>query len=219
MCSTASYVTMAQTKSAETRIAARAAVVVCRRLWPSDQAALEAYFLRLDPETRRNRFMFALDDRGAIAYAERAVLSQGMVFGAFADGVLRGVGELRPAGRRSCARPLGRKVEAAFAVESAHRREGLGSILFRRIVEAARSRGVAELHVRCLNGNGPMHRLALKLGADLSATGAETDGAIRLERPTPLSLWSEGLTEALDLALAIAAAAETVRTSTPGHAA
>lgn len=157
--------------------------------------------------------MFALDDRGALAYAERAVLNHGMVFGVFADGILRGVGELRPAGQRSCARPLGRKAEAAFAVEANFRREGLGAILFRRIVEASRSRGVAELHVRCLNGNGPMQRLALKLGADLHPTGGETDGEIRLERPTPLSLWNEGLSEALDLALAIAAAAEASGTS------
>ncbi len=199
-----------QTHMRNSRMPARAVRIVCRRLWPSDRASLKAYFLRLDPETRRNRFMSALDDRGALAYAEQAVLSQGMMFGVFADGVLRGLGELRPAGRRSCICPLGSRAEAAFAVEGAYRRAGLGSILFRRIVEAARSRGVSELHVRCLNGNGPMHRLALKLGADLHPVGSETDGAILLEAPTPLSLWSEGVAEALDLSLALAAAAETM---------
>lgn len=209
MRSTASQESLRGTRSPTSGIG-----IVCRRLWLSDQADLEAYFLRLDPETRRNRFMFALDDRGALAYAERAVLNQGIVFGVFAEGMLRGVGELRPAGQRSCTRPLGKKAEAAFAVETDFRREGLGAILFGRIAEAARSRGVAELHVRCLSGNGPMQRLALKLGADLHPTDGETDGEIHLERPTPLSLWSEGLSEALDLALAIAAVAEGARKST-----
>ena len=31
-----------------------------RRLWPSDQPAILAYFTRLDPETRANRFMGAV---------------------------------------------------------------------------------------------------------------------------------------------------------------
>lgn len=193
--------------------------ILCRRLWPSDRAAVREHVLRLDPETRANRFMAAIGDHAALAYAERVLVTDGMVVGAFVDDTLRGLGELRPAGRLRPGMPLGPEAEAAFAVERPFRREGLGSALFRRIVEAARSRGVTDLHVRCLNGNGPMRRLALSLGAELRPTGWETDGAIHLDRATPLSLWSEGLAEALDFTLACAAAAEGPgQAASPGQA-
>lgn len=197
-----------RTKPASLRNSRRdAAHVLCRRLWPSDRAAVQAHVLRLDPETRAGRFMAAVSDRFALAYAEQALVAEGMTVGAFVDGTLRGLGELRPAGGQARGALLGPRAEAAFVVERDFRREGLGSALFRRIVEAARSRGVADLHVRCLNGNGPMRRLALRQGAVLrAASGFETQGAIRLDRPTPFSLWSEGLAEAVDAMLAFTAA-------------
>ncbi|GEO98013.1 GNAT family N-acetyltransferase [Methylobacterium haplocladii] len=181
--------------------------ILCRRLWPSDRDAVRAHVLRLDPETRANRFMAALGDTAALAYAERALVADGVAIGGFVDGILRGLGELRPAGRHGPGFLLGPLAEAAFVVEQPFRREGLGSALFRRIVGAARSRGVADLHVRCLNGNGPMRLLALRHGAELNPVGSETDGAIHLDRPTPLSLWSQGLAEAFDLSIALTTAA------------
>lgn len=177
----------------------------CRRLWPSDGGAVRAHFLRLDPETRANRFMAAVSDRVALAYAERAFANEGLMYGAFVDGTLRGIGELRPAGRYGPALRLGTKAEAAFAVEREFRRHGIGASLFRRVVGAARNRGVSELHVRCLNDNAPMRRLASRLGAELRLAGPETDGTMRLDRPTPFSLWYESIAEAFDLTLAIVA--------------
>lgn len=177
----------------------------CRRLWPSDSGAVQAHFLRLDPETRANRFMAAVSDRTALAYAERAFANEGLMYGAFVDGTLRGLGELRPAGRYGMALRLGTKAEAAFTVERDFRRHGVGSTLFRRVVGAARNRGVTELHVRCLNDNAPMRRLAARLGAELKLVGPETDGTMRLDRPTPVSLWYESVAEAFDLTLAIVA--------------
>ncbi|WP_245516649.1 GNAT family N-acetyltransferase [Methylobacterium segetis] len=177
-----------------------------RRLWPSDRAAIVAYFQRLDPETRAGRFMGAVSEAGVRAYAERCVTADGLVFGAFRDGVLRGLGELRPTGSRPPGMALGPEAEAAFAVEHAYRRSGLGAALFARIADAARNRGVSDLHVRCLTRNGPMRGLAAKLGADLRPAGPETEGALHLARPTPFSLWHEGVAEAFDLTLAFAAA-------------
>ncbi|MGU3536504.1 N-acetyltransferase family protein [Methylobacterium sp. A54F] len=180
--------------------------ITVRRLWPSDRAAILAYFLRLDPETRANRFMGAVSERGVRAYAEQAATAEGLAFGAFVDGTLRGLGELRPGGPRRLGRPLGGEAEAAFAVERGFRRRGLGSALFARIEAAARNRGVGDLHVRCLARNGPMRGLAAKHGATLMAAGPETDGALHLDRPTPVSLWHESIAEAFDLTLAFAAA-------------
>ncbi|MEA1831059.1 GNAT family N-acetyltransferase [Methylobacterium durans] len=179
-----------------------------RRLWPSDRAAIVEYFLRLDPETRAGRFMGAVSEAGVRAYAERSVSAEGLMFGAFKDGMLRGLGELRPAGPRPPGMILGPEAEAAFAVERDFRRTGLGSALFARIADAARNRGVSDLHVRCLTRNGPMRGLAAKLGADLRPAGPETEGALHLARPTPFSLWHEGIAEAFDLTLAFAAAGQ-----------
>lgn len=186
-----------------------------RRLWPSDRAVVQAYFLRLDPETRANRFMGALSDAAALAYARRAMRADGLMFGAFVGGVLRGLGELRPLEKRPSGFGFGGEAEAAFAVERDFRRLGLGQGLFQRIADAARNRGVRDLHVRCLSWNGPMRSLAAKVGADLHLSGGEAEGALHLPRATPVSLWHEGVTEALDFTLAVAAAAET----RPGYAA
>ena len=179
---------------------------VIRRLWPNDGPAVEAYFLRLDPETRANRFMGALSDAAALTYAHGAMRAEGLMFGGFVDGVLRGLGELRPASAPLPGFRLGVQAEAAFAVEKAYRRKGLGQALFRRIAAAARNRGVRDLHVRCLPWNRPMRELAVKVGADLRIVGGEADGAVHLPRFTPVSLWQEGVTEAVDFTLALTAA-------------
>ncbi|MHB2209281.1 N-acetyltransferase family protein [Methylobacterium sp. CM6257] len=174
-----------------------------RRLWPADRAAVLDYFLRLDPDTRESRFMGNVSEAGVRSYAAQAVTAEGVMYGAFVDGLLRGLGELRPMGpcRSSCV--LGPRAEAAFAVEHAFRRRGIGAGLFARIARAARYRGVVDLHVRCLSGNGPMLRLAAKHGAELQHEGAEIDGALHLERPTPFSFWYEGIAEAFDFSLAV----------------
>ena len=188
--------------------------VSVRRLWPSDRARVLGYFLRLDPETRANRFMGAVSAAGVRAYAESAVTADGLIFGAFVDGTLRGLGELRPTGPLPSHLPghlpgrmaLGPEAEAAFAVERDYRRNGIGTALFARITDAARNRGVSDLHVRCLSRNGPMRGLAAKLGADLRLLGSEAEGALHLARPTPFSLWHESIAEAFDFTLAVASA-------------
>ncbi len=182
-----------------------------RRLWPSDRAAVEAYFLRLDPDTRAGRFMAALSDAASVAYASRALTMDGLVFGAFVDGRLRALGEVRPLTAPSPGFRLGHAAEAAFAVERGFRRSGLGLALFRRIVTAAGNRGVRDLHVRCLSRNGAMRGLAAKLGARVRLADGEAEGALVLAPPTPISLWQEGLDEALDFTLAVTAAAEPLK--------
>lgn len=173
-----------------------------RRLRASDRADILAYFLRLDPETRANRFMGSVGEAGIRAYAEHAVTADGLIFGAFVSGTLRGIGELRPSGPGATPFQLGAEAEAAFAVERAYRRRGIGSALFARIAEAARNRGVGDLHVRCLALNGPMRRLAIRHGADLRTGGGEAEAAVHLKRPTPFSLWYESIAEAFDFTIA-----------------
>lgn len=174
-----------------------------RRLWPSDREVVLGYFLRLDPETRANRFMGQVSEAGVRAYAEGAVSAEGVIYGVFADGALRGLGELRPTRPASTALMLGPRAEAAFAVEAAYRRRGIGGALFRRIARAARHRGVVDLEVRCLARNSPMLRLAARQGADLRVSSGETEGLLHLPRPTPASLWYEAIAEGVDFTRAV----------------
>ncbi|UYW27097.1 GNAT family N-acetyltransferase [Methylorubrum extorquens] len=166
-----------------------------RRLWPSDGPAVHAFFLRLDPETRASRFMAAVGDRAAAAYAAQAMVAPGLIVGVFVDGTLRAIGELRPFGPG--------QAEAALTVERGFRRAGLGLKLLRRLAEAARNRGLVELRLRCMPHNVAMRRLVAGLGAELRLTEGESEGAIRLAQPTPLSLWREGIEAALDFNLAV----------------
>lgn len=174
-----------------------------RRLWPSDRQAVLDYFCRLDSETRANRFMGQVSETGIRAYADQAMRARGVMYGAFLDGTLRGLGELRPAAGGSSSYFLGPQAEAAFAVEREFRRRGLGAALFERITQAARNRGVSDLHVRCFARNGPMIRLAARQGAALSRDGLEADGALHLSSATPLSLWYETIAEAFDFTLSV----------------
>jgi GNAT superfamily N-acetyltransferase len=174
-----------------------------RRLWPSDRQAILDYFCRLDSETRANRFMGHVSEAGIRTYAEQAMRARGVMYGAFLHGALRGLGELRPSSGGSSHYFLGPQAEAAFAVEREFRRKGLGAALFERITQAARNRGVSDLHVRCFARNGPMIRLAARQGAALSRDGLEADGSLHLSGATPLSLWYETIAEAFDFTLSV----------------
>lgn len=168
-----------------------------RRLWRADGPALRDHLLRLDLETRRDRFASALSDGAVADYARRAITAPGFVFGAFVGGELRGVAELRPLGEGAGARTA----EGAFSVERPYRRQGLGTALFDRLALAARNRGIRRLQVRCLPHNRAMQALARKFGGELSLDGCETEGLITLDLPTAFSLWRETFDESVDLSL------------------
>ncbi|ACL56126.1 GNAT family N-acetyltransferase [Methylobacterium nodulans] len=169
-----------------------------RRLWPSDRAAVEAHFARLDRETRFNRFMGAVSPEGARAYGAAALGRAGLVYGAFVGGELRGVGEIRPAGSGG----LGPEGEAALTVEAAYRRRGIGTALARRLCAAARHARVERLHLRTLAGNRALLALARRLGAELAVAGHEAHALLRVAPPTPLSAWAEYLDGIVEVVLA-----------------
>lgn len=170
-----------------------------RRLWSTDRDAVVALFRSLDPGSRFDRFMGAVSEAAAAAYAARAVSADGLIVGAFVDGTLRGVGELRPAGRTGDA-------ELAFAVAPGHRGRGLGAALGTRLARAARNGGTRRLHLRCLSGNRPMRGLARHLGAEIGTGGREVHAVLALSPPTLFSLWSEGVGTLFDVATATSAA-------------
>ena len=59
--------------------------------------AFRDHLLRLDPQSRRDRFSGGVSDDFLIDYAAHCFGAGDLVFGAFVDGALRGAGELRSA--------------------------------------------------------------------------------------------------------------------------
>ena len=60
-----------------------------RRLWFGETELYRQHLLRLDPESRRNRFGGAVSDEFIQRYAEPAALNGAIIYGFFVDGVLR----------------------------------------------------------------------------------------------------------------------------------
>lgn len=168
-----------------------------RRLWQADGPAYRDHLLRLDLETRRDRFASMLSDGAVAAYARRAIVAEGCIFGAFIGGELRGVAELRPGGDGG-----EREAEAAFSVEKPYRRRGVGTALFDRLSLTARNRRIRRVQVRCLPHNRAMQALARKMGAEVRRNGYDAEGYITLDLPTPFSFWRETIDQAIDLSVA-----------------
>ncbi|KAA2236843.1 GNAT family N-acetyltransferase [Salinarimonas soli] len=168
---------------------------IIRRLWPGDVALVRDHLLRLDPDSRRSRFTGAVSDAFLETYAERALLSDGLVLGYRAGDGLRGVAELQMVDET--------RAEAAFSVEAGYRRRGVGAALFRRILLGARNRGARTVHLRCLPHNRAMQALARRHGARLVFDGDEMVGEVATRGPTPASIWEEAFAEGLTLPLAL----------------
>jgi RimJ/RimL family protein N-acetyltransferase len=166
-----------------------------RRLWPGDLALMREHLLRLDPDSRRARFTGAVSDAFLEAHAERALLSGGLILGYRAGDALRGIAELQMVDDT--------RAEAAFSVETAYRRRGVGAALFRRILLGARNRGARTVHLRCLPHNNAMQALARRHGARLIFDGDEMLGEVETRSPTLASVWEEAFAEGLTLPLTI----------------
>lgn len=124
-----------------------------RGLGRGDRPLLRDHLLRLDPESRYERFAMAAGDDFLEDYAERCLGADDLAFGYCVDGALRGVGELRGLGGG------GAGAEAAVSVEREWRGCGVGAALFDRIVEAARETGETRLRLVCLPYNRAMQKI------------------------------------------------------------
>lgn len=173
-----------------------------RRIWPSDFAAFRDHLLRLDPESRHDRFAMAVSDEFLERYARSCFRFDDRIYGWFVDGVLRGAGEFRRI-EPADARPGGRAGEAAFSIEKGWRRRGAGAALMSRILRAARNRGVDTLYMSCLAGNHAMQALARKFSARLRFEPDDVAGRIAGEGPTPFSVLAEAFDDVSAFATAM----------------
>jgi GNAT superfamily N-acetyltransferase len=171
---------------------------VIRKLWIGETAIYRAHVLRLDPQSRRNRFGGGVSDAHIETYATISPAGEAVVHGCFIDRVLRGAAELRPLGRR---RP--HEAEAAISVEKPWQSHGVGSALLSRTLLAARNRGMRRLHMACLADNERMQQLARKFEAELSIAFDSVIGEVATSRPTPLSWMRELMTDGHGIAAAV----------------
>jgi GNAT superfamily N-acetyltransferase len=171
---------------------------VIRKLWIGEAVNYREHVLRLDAESRRNRFGGGVSDKFVCDYVEMAISLDAVVHGFFVDGVTRGAAELRPLGVR-----FPGQAEAAISVEKPWQSHGVGSALLQRTLLAARNRGFRLLHMTCLAENKRMQQLARKFDADLSFDFGSVVGEVRSSRPTPLSLMREIMTDGHGFATAM----------------
>ncbi len=161
-----------------------------RRIYPSDRAAFAAHLIRLDHESRHDRFAMAVSDDYIERYVTGFFAAPGdIAYGWFVDGVLRGAGELRQA--HGLTADAERVAEGAFSVEKDFRRGGVGEALMARIVRAARNRRDSVLCLLCLAENRSMQGLAKKFSADLTFERDQITGRLLARHVSAASLWQE----------------------------
>jgi GNAT superfamily N-acetyltransferase len=168
-------------------------------LWPADLSAFRDHLLRLDAQSRFDRFAMAVNENFLMRYAERCFGFDDLIYGYYVDGVLRGAGELRAVGNNI----IGGSAEAAFSVEKEWRRRGVGTELMSRIVRAARNRRADALYMSCLASNAAMQALAKKFSADLRFETDDTTGKLVARQPSAASVWSEFADDATSFATAM----------------
>jgi len=169
-----------------------------RKLWIGESDQYREHLLRLDSESRRNRFGGSVSDEFLRNYVDLSFSLDAITHGFFVDGVLRGAAELRPLGPG-----LSTEAEAAFSVEQPWQSHGVGSALLERTLLAARNRGIKSLHMACLAENRRMQQLARKFDAELTFDFGSVIGEVEQASPTPLSLMREFVADSTGFATAM----------------
>jgi GNAT superfamily N-acetyltransferase len=144
---------------------------------------LRDHLLRLDPESRHDRFQGFMDDGFIERYAARCANDGTVIVAYIEDGVVRGAAELHLPDQSPDSLP-----EIAFSVEAGQRRQGVGSILFKRLISEARWKGFRQLRITTGSQNLAMRALANKFGAHLTFRYGESTGSIDLTQQSQLEL-------------------------------
>lgn len=159
---------------------------------------LRDHLLRLDPASRRDRFHGYMDDDFIERYAAKCAGDGTLVIAYIENGVVRGAAELHPPGQSPDGEP-----EIAFSVEASVRRQGVGSILFKKLIAEARFKGYRSLRITTGAQNEAMRALASKFGAQLTFCHGESTGSIDLKPRNQLELAMPAMAGTIAVANAI----------------
>jgi len=161
---------------------------------------LRDHLLRLDRESRRDRFHGFMDDNFIERYAAKCADDGTVIIAYIENGVVRGAAELHPPDQSPDSLP-----EIAFSVEACVRRRGVGSVLFRKLIAEARSKGYHFLRITTGAQNQAMRALASKFGAHLTFRHGESTGSIDLKQYPRPELASYAIATPAEAARAIVA--------------
>lgn len=160
---------------------------------------LRDHLLRLDPSSRHDRFHGFMDDSFIERYAAKCADDGTVIIAYIEDGVVRGAAELHPPDQSPDSQP-----EIAFSVEARVRRQGVGSILFKKLIAEARSKGYHALRITTGAQNQAMRALAHKFGANLTFRHGESTGTIDLAPQAQPELARAAMATPIDAARAMA---------------
>jgi GNAT superfamily N-acetyltransferase len=159
---------------------------------------LRDHLLRLDRESRHDRFHGFMDDSFIERYAEKCASDGTLIIAYLEDGVVRAAAELHPPQTSPDLLP-----EIAFSVETGLRRQGVGSLLFRKLIEEARAKGYRFLRITTGAQNDAMRALANKFGAHLTFRHGESTGTIDLKEQPRLEPARPAIVTPIDAARAV----------------
>lgn len=77
--------------------------------------------------------------------------------------------------------------EFAFTTSPAHRRKGLGQMLFGRGFQLTTEFCITKIYLSMLSSNGPMKHIARKFGLAVITEGPDAECSIQIQYPVPLS--------------------------------
>jgi GNAT superfamily N-acetyltransferase len=161
---------------------------------------LRDHLLRLDSESRHDRFHGFMDDSFIERYAAKCADDGTVIIAYIEGGVVRGAAELHPPDQSPESLP-----EIAFSVEASVRRQGVGSILFKRLIAEARAKGYRSLRITTGAQNQAMRALARKFGAHLTFRHGESTGTIDLKPQPQAELAKLGIATTVEAARTITA--------------
>jgi RimJ/RimL family protein N-acetyltransferase len=158
---------------------------------------LRDHLLRLDRQCRHDRFNGFMDDSFIERYAAKCAADGTLVIAYMENGIVRGAAELHPPEQSEDCLP-----EIAFSVESGLRRQGVGTILFQRLIAEARWKRYRRLRVTTSAQNQAMRALANKFGAHLVFRDGDSTGTIEVDPRPQAELAKLALAAPLDAARA-----------------
>jgi GNAT superfamily N-acetyltransferase len=159
---------------------------------------LRDHLLRLDRSSRHDRFHGFMNDSFIERYAAKCADDGTVIIAYIEDGVVRGAAELHPPDQSPDSLP-----EIAFSVEASVRRQGVGSILFKKLIAEAQRKGYCTLRITTGAQNQAMRALASKFGAHLTFRHGESTGTIDLKPQPQPELARFGIATPVDAARAM----------------